>query len=73
MTTQTETAKTPQEIGAHALAKAVKYADHADRYASSERCTDEFNQARIATYGGLAAVYAEVAKAAAAVAADTSR
>lgn len=66
----TETAMTPQEIGAHALAKAVKYADRADRYASSDRGTDEFNHARVATYGGLATVYAEVAKAAAAVAAD---
>ncbi|WP_069751618.1 hypothetical protein [Streptomyces sp. EN16] len=67
MTTQTETAMTPQEIGAHALAKAVKYADRADRYATSDRGTDEFNHARIAVYGGLAAVYAEVAKAAAAL------
>ncbi|WP_406190188.1 hypothetical protein OH791_33670 [Streptomyces anulatus] len=73
MTTQTETTKTPQEIGVHALAKAVKYADQADRYASSERGTDEFNHGRVATYGGLAAVYAEVAKAAAALAAETSR
>lgn len=73
MTTQTETTKTPQEIGAHALAQAVKYAYRADRYASSDRGTDEFNHARVATYGGLAAVYAEVAKAAAAVAAETSR
>ncbi|WP_405479898.1 hypothetical protein [Streptomyces anulatus] len=68
MTTQTETTKTPQEIGAHALTKAVRYADWADWHATSGRGTDEFNHARIAVYGGLAAVYAEVAKAAAAVA-----
>ncbi len=73
MTTQTETTKTPQEIGAHALAKAVKYADRADRYANSGRGTDEINHSYIAAYGGLATVYAEVAKAAAAVAAETSQ
>ncbi|MFJ1788358.1 hypothetical protein ACIOML_29140 [Streptomyces anulatus] len=65
---ETETTKTPQEIGAHALAKAVRYADWADWHATGGRGTDEFNDGRIAVYGGLAAVYAEVAKAAAAVA-----
>ncbi|MFI9059814.1 hypothetical protein ACIGXQ_35650 [Streptomyces anulatus] len=60
----TGTTKTPQEIGAHALAKAV---EHADRYLTRPSGTVEENAGRIAMYGGLAGVYAHVAKAAAAL------
>ncbi|WP_435597086.1 hypothetical protein [Streptomyces anulatus] len=70
MTTQTETR--PQEIAAQALAKAVEYADRADRYVKLDRHFDEFVSSRITAYGGLATVYAEVAKAAAAVAVGTA-
>ncbi|MFI1525479.1 hypothetical protein [Streptomyces griseus] len=71
MPTLTETR--PQEIAAQALAKAMEYADRADRYAKSDRDIDEFMSSRITAYSGLATVYAEVARAAAAVAAETGR
>ncbi|EGE43174.1 hypothetical protein GTY83_19065 [Streptomyces sp. SID4928] len=67
---ETKTVKTPQEIGTHALAKAVVYADRADRYARSDRDIDEFMSSRITAYSGLATVYAEIAKAAAAIASN---
>lgn len=59
--------KAPQEIGAHALNKAVEYADKADRIASSSFTGASQNAEHIAIYGGLAAVYADIAKAAAAL------
>lgn len=66
----TGTTKTPQEIGAHALAKAVEHADQADRYVTRPFGTIAENNARIAMFGDLAAVYAHVAKAAAALTGD---
>ncbi|WP_097930901.1 MULTISPECIES: hypothetical protein [unclassified Streptomyces] len=68
MTTQTETTKTPQEIGVHALAKAVKYADQAARYSDTTFTGLEVNGPAIAAFTGLATVYADIAKAAALVA-----
>ncbi|MEU3204266.1 hypothetical protein ABZ702_10350 [Streptomyces cyaneofuscatus] len=59
--------KTPQEIGTHALNKAVHYADKADRYAGGTFAGAEANAEHIAIYGGLATVYADIAKAAAAL------
>ncbi|WP_128817431.1 hypothetical protein [Streptomyces sp. S063] len=63
--------KTPQEIGTHALTKAVEYAGKADRLASSSFTSASQNSEHIAIYGGLATVYADIAKAAAALTADT--
>lgn len=56
--------KTPQDIGTHALGKAVEYADKAARRAVTGA---EQNADYIAIYGGLATVYADIAKAAAAL------
>ncbi|MFJ6239526.1 hypothetical protein ACIQH0_36200 [Streptomyces griseus] len=65
--TQTETA-TPQAIGAHALTRAMEYADRASRYAAHDTAASlRQNEAAIAAFSGLAAVYADVAKAAAAL------
>ncbi|MFJ2707832.1 hypothetical protein ACIO3R_32230 [Streptomyces sp. NPDC087428] len=58
-------APTPQEIGIHALAKAVEYADKADLYANATYSSVQQNAAHIAIYGDLATVYADIAKAAA--------
>ncbi|MFF3092113.1 hypothetical protein [Streptomyces cyaneofuscatus] len=57
--------KTPQEIGAHALNQAVHYADKADRFANSSFSSVKEYADHIAIYGGLATVYADIAKAAA--------
>lgn len=62
--------KTPQEIGTRALNKAVTLADKADRLASSSFTSASQNAEHIAIYGGLATVYADIAKAAAALNAD---
>ncbi|MFH9293861.1 hypothetical protein [Streptomyces sp. NPDC017520] len=70
--TQTETTMTPQEIGAHALAKAVEHADRADRYLTRPFGTVEENTGRITLHGDLAAVYAHVATAAATLTADNA-
>ncbi|MFD6801122.1 hypothetical protein [Streptomyces cyaneofuscatus] len=59
--------KTPQEIGTHALSKAVHYADKADRFASTPISGVKEYADYIAIYGGLAKVYADIAKAAAAL------
>ncbi|MEI5032437.1 hypothetical protein RB201_04350 [Streptomyces sp. S1A(2023)] len=74
MSTQAKTeTTTPQDIGARALTRAVEYADKASRYANGTFTGVQENAPVIAVYGGLATVYAEVAKAAAALAAETSR
>ncbi|MGC4927230.1 hypothetical protein [Streptomyces sp. DT117] len=59
--------KTPQEIGTHALNQAVHYADKAGRYANSTFVGVQENAGHIAVFSGLAAAYADVAKAAAAL------
>ncbi|MEV1087999.1 hypothetical protein [Streptomyces microflavus] len=59
--------KTPQEIGTRALTKAVEYADKADRFAGAPISGVKEYADYIAIYGGLAAVYADIAKAAAAL------
>ncbi|MYX15452.1 hypothetical protein GTY67_19015 [Streptomyces sp. SID8374] len=63
--------KTPQEIGTHSLNKAVALADKADRLASSSFNSASQSAEHIAIYGGLATVYADIAKAAAALTTDT--
>ncbi|RPK93788.1 hypothetical protein [Streptomyces sp. ADI98-10] len=62
--------QTPQEIGTRALAKALEYADKADRLANATFSSVKQNADHIAIYGGLATVYADVAKAAAAFTTD---
>ncbi|WP_097982827.1 hypothetical protein [Streptomyces sp. f150] len=57
--------KAPSEIGAYALNKAVEYADKAERLAGSSFTSAKDNADHIAIYGGLATVYADIAKAAA--------
>ncbi|WP_097867429.1 hypothetical protein [Streptomyces sp. rh34] len=64
--------QTPQEIGTHALAKAVEHADRADRYVTRPFGSDKENHARIAMYGNLATAYAQIAKAAAALTTDNA-
>ncbi|MFE3678756.1 hypothetical protein [Streptomyces griseus] len=72
MTTLTETR--PQEIAAHALAKAVEHANKAGRFAAHDTAHSlRENEAAIAVYSGLATVYAEIAKAATALAAETGQ
>ncbi|MFH8867134.1 hypothetical protein [Streptomyces griseus] len=72
MATQTEAR--PQEIAAEALAKAVVYADRAGRLAAHDTAHSlRDNGPAITAYSGLATVYAEIAKAAAVVAAETGR
>ncbi|MFJ5046374.1 hypothetical protein [Streptomyces sp. NPDC088719] len=61
---------TPQEIGTQALAKAVEHANRADRLASSSFTSASQNAEHIAIYGGLATIYADIAKAAAALTAN---
>lgn len=62
--------QTPQEIGTHALNRAVQWAGKAHRMAEPGPGTAESNAAIIAAYSGLAAVYADIAKAAAALTAN---
>ncbi|MFF7366033.1 hypothetical protein [Streptomyces sp. NPDC008125] len=70
MSTPTQTAvSTPQETGAHALALAVEFARKGAIYAASGGRTAEENANTIAVYCGLAGTYADIAKAAAALAA----
>ncbi|MBQ1118542.1 hypothetical protein [Streptomyces sp. C3-3] len=71
MTTQTETT-TPQDIGTHALARAVEYADKAASYSGGTFSGVQENAPVVAVYSSLAAVYADVAKAAAALAVGTA-
>lgn len=72
MATQTEAR--PQEIAAHALTRAMEYADRAGRFAAHDTAHSlRDNGAAIATFSGLATVYAEIAKAATALAAETGR
>ncbi|MFF4248618.1 hypothetical protein ACFYY2_29695 [Streptomyces sp. NPDC001822] len=58
-------AKTPQEIGAYALSQAVRYADQAAHYVTSSPSVTEAHAPLIATLGGLAGAYADIARAAA--------
>lgn len=58
-------ANTPQEIGTHALTRAVHYADKAAAYADFSAGSTEANAPLIAALGGLAGVYADIARAAA--------
>ncbi|MFJ7413048.1 hypothetical protein ACIQWZ_19855 [Streptomyces sp. NPDC098077] len=57
--------KTPQEIGADALDRAVQWAGKAHHMAEPGPRTAEENAAIIGVYSSLAAVYADIAKAAA--------
>ncbi|RPK77824.1 hypothetical protein [Streptomyces sp. ADI98-10] len=67
MGTQTTTTTTPQDISIRALTRAVEYADKARRMADPGVRTAEANAPVIAVYNSLATVYADVAKAAAAL------
>ncbi|MFE3489112.1 hypothetical protein [Streptomyces griseus] len=72
MATQTEAR--PQEIAALALTRAMEYADRAGRFAAHDTAHSlRDNGAAITVYSELAAVYAEIAKAATALAAETGR
>ncbi|WDT90757.1 hypothetical protein H0E86_03840 [Streptomyces sp. SCSIO-PteL053] len=64
--------KTPQTIGAHALNRAVEWAGKAHRMAEPGPGTAEANATIISAYSGLAAAYADIAKAAAALATDNA-
>ncbi|MFJ6438166.1 hypothetical protein [Streptomyces sp. NPDC091416] len=58
-------ATSPQDTAARALTRAVHYADKAASYADGSTHNTEHNAPVIAALGGLAAVYADIAKAAA--------
>ncbi|MEU2800254.1 hypothetical protein [Streptomyces sp. NPDC007117] len=62
--------KTPQDIGTHALNRAVEWAGKAHRMAEPGPGTAEANATIIAAYSGLATAYADIAKAAAALTTD---
>ncbi|MGW4254146.1 hypothetical protein [Streptomyces californicus] len=67
MSIQMTATTTPQEIGTHALRRAVHYADKAEQHATGGAANMAANSTTITTYTGLAALYAEMAKAAAAL------
>ncbi|MEU0977996.1 hypothetical protein ABZ488_02135 [Streptomyces griseus] len=68
---ETKAAPTPQEIAAHALTRAMEYADRAGRFAAHDTAHSlRDNGAAITVYSGLATVYAEIAKAATALASN---
>ncbi|MEU3222652.1 hypothetical protein ABZ695_05765 [Streptomyces sp. NPDC006976] len=58
-------ARTPQETATHALGRAVEFADKAAAYTNYSANSTEVNAPLIAALGGLAGVYADIAKAAA--------
>ncbi|MFJ3088941.1 hypothetical protein [Streptomyces sp. NPDC086838] len=57
--------KIPQEIGIYALNQALRYADQAASFANGGPNRTQEYAPLIATLGGLATVYADIAKAAA--------
>ena len=60
-----QTATTSKEIGAHALSRAVRFADAASRYTEAGPGVAQQHAEIVALYSGLATVYADIAKAAA--------
>ncbi|WP_031058643.1 hypothetical protein [Streptomyces sp. NRRL F-5702] len=67
MSIQMTATTTPQEIGTHALRRAVHYADKAEQYTTGGPANLAANETVITTYTGLAALYADLATAAAAL------